>query len=537
MRQGTFADLGTPLFDTTFVVLDLETTGGSKDTDAITEVGALKTLGGQTVGTFQTLVRPVEAIPASIELLTGISDSMVSTAPPIEEVLPSLWEFLNGCVLVAHNASFDAGFLAATFIRHGYSVPFRRSVCTLRLARWLMKGETRDIRLETLAGTIGTAARPCHRAFPDAQATLELFHRLLELAGPVGVLTFEDLVSFTRVGRKPDVGKASLAAKVPPVPGVYRFLDIRGRVIYVGKAKNLRSRVRSYFYGDERPRLGTLVREIAKVEFEATNSEIAAEVRELELIRQHQPRYNRRNRRSGKSPVWIKITDRKIPRLVITRKADETDPPLLGPFASQKQAREVVDALRDAFPLPRCSDPKKYPEGCAFGQMGRCVAPCLTDRQAPYKRVFDHMIDRLKNDPQFIIERLEQRMASLAEDMRFEEAADLRDRIDLMARTFDRQLMIRTLTESGDIVVNASQDQLPACIAIRQGRLVTVSASSETSSHAVSDIFAFAFPPRTRDWVTSEECDEMQIIWRYLGKFARQSAEVIWCSGLRCLPS
>lgn len=537
MNQGSFADLGTPLFDTTFVILDLETTGGSKDADAITEVGAIKSVGGQTIGTFQTLVRPAEPIPASIELLTGISDSMVATAPPIEEVLPSLWEFLNGCVLVAHNASFDAGFLTSSFTRHGYSVPFRKTVCTLRLARWLMRGETRDLRLETLAGTIGTAARPCHRAFPDAQATLELFHRLLELAGPVGVLTFEDLISFTRVGRKPDIGKASLAAKVPRVPGVYRFLDIRGRVLYVGKAKNLRSRVRSYFYGDERPRLGTLVREIAKVEFERTNSELAAEVRELELIRQHQPRYNRRNRRTGRSPVWIRIAKGKIPRLVVTRKVSDQAPPFLGPFISQKQAKVVLEALRDAYPMPRCTDPRKHLNGCAFGQMGRCIAPCLPARRDPYQDLFDQMIDCINSDPHSILERLNLRMSALAEDMRYEEAADLRDRIELLTRTFDRQRIIQALMLSGDILLDFSEEQSPVRIAIRQGRLVAVHAAPDASGHDVEGIFAFAPPPRARQWVTYEEWEEMQIIWRHLGKYARQGARVLWCSELRFLPS
>ncbi|HVF12515.1 MAG TPA: GIY-YIG nuclease family protein, partial [Actinomycetota bacterium] len=423
------------------------------------------------------------------------------------------------------------------FTRHGYSVPFRKTVCTLRLARWLMKGETRDLRLETLAGTIGTAARPCHRAFPDAQATLELFHRLLELAGPVGVLTFEDLISFTRVGRKPDIGKASLAAKVPRVPGVYRFLDIRGRVLYVGKAKNLRSRVRSYFYGDERPRLGTLVREIAKVEFERTNSELAAEVRELELIRQHQPRYNRRNRRTGRSPVWIRIADGKIPRLVVTRKASDQAPPLLGPFTSQKQAKEVLEALRDAYPMPRCTDPRKHPDGCAFGQMGRCIAPCLPGRQDPYQDLFDQMIDCINSDPHSILERLNLRMSALAEDMRYEEAADLRDRIELLARTFDRQQIVQSLMLSGDVLLDFSEEQSPVCVAIRQGRLVAVHPAPDGSGYDIAGIFAFAPPPRTRQWVTYEEWEEMQIIWRHLGKHAKQGARVLWCSGLLFLPS
>ncbi|MGH2690171.1 MAG: exonuclease domain-containing protein, partial [Actinomycetota bacterium] len=202
--QRTLDDLGTPLFSTTFVVLDLETTGGSPTGDAITEIGALKSRGGEVIGTFHTLVSPGRPIPASIQVLTGIGDATVAGAPPIEAVLPSLWEFLDGAVLVAHNARFDASFLAAAFARHGYRVPFRRTVCTLRLARRLLAGETRDLRLETLARHLGAAAEPCHRAFPDARATLDVFHRLLELAGPVGVLTCEDLLVFSRTGRAPD---------------------------------------------------------------------------------------------------------------------------------------------------------------------------------------------------------------------------------------------------------------------------------------------------------------------------------------------
>src|SRR3954453_22996129 len=113
MDQRSFDELGTPLRDVTFCVLDLETTGGSPSDDSITEIGAIKVRGGECLGTFQTLVNPGRAIPPSITILTGISDAMVVPAPRIEHVLPSLLEFCRDSVIVGHNVRFDVGFLNA----------------------------------------------------------------------------------------------------------------------------------------------------------------------------------------------------------------------------------------------------------------------------------------------------------------------------------------------------------------------------------------------------------------------------------------
>lgn len=527
-RQTSFAELGTPLFSTTFVVLDIETTGGSPDGDRITEVGALKVRGGETIGTFQTLVRPEESIPASIELLTGISDLMVATAPPIEEVLPSLWEFLRGAVLVAHNARFDAGFLAAAFARHGYEVPFKRNVCTLRLARWLMKGETTDMRLETLAARVGTAARPCHRAFADAAATMEVFHRLLEVAGPMGVLTLEDLIAFTRVGRKPDPGKAGLAARVPRVAGVYKFIDRNGKVLYVGKAKNLRARVRSYFYGDERAKVRDLVREVAKIDVERTSSELAAEIRELHLIRLHDPRYNRRGRRRGRSAAWIKLAPGPIPRLVVARTAPK-EGHVLGPFPSQRAARDALDAIRDAYPVPRCSDPRKHPNGCAFGQMGRCIAPCHADRRESHQQIVATMVSELSGRGIEAITRLTARMESLAEDLRYEDAAQVRDRIATLEHYLAQEQMVRCLSDAGDLVVAAPSSEGYEVVALRRGRFVASVVVDSPDACDTASLFISA--PDEVDIASHEHREEAQIVWRWLTKAARRGAFVLHCTG------
>lgn len=519
VRQASFEDLGTPLFETTFVVLDIETTGGSPNADTITEIGAIKTKGGERIGTVQTLVRPGEPISGYVELLTGISNGMVALAPPIQEVLPSLWEFLRGAVLVAHNARFDAGFLSSAFRRYGYSIPFTKTVCTLRLARWLMKGETRDMKLETLAGMVGTATRPCHRAFDDAAATCELFHRLLELAGPHGVLTLEDLSAFTRAGRRPAMDKASLAAGVPRTSGVYKFLDVGGKVLYVGKAKNLRARVRSYFYGDERPQIGGLVREAVKVEVERLPTEVASEVTELRLIQSHQPRYNRRGKKGAGHSVWLKLSDGPMPRFVVGRSIGAKDRALLGPFSSVNEGKHVLEALQQAAPIARCAQPKDHPDGCVFGQMGRCCSPCLDQDRTPYRELAQTLADDVTTGAHATISKLTCMMNERSKEQRYEDAALTRDRIEALHRIVDKQRIIETLQRAKDFAICTPSGEVTA---IRNGGMVT----SFIEEGPFDPARLFDIAPEMAPTI-----DEMMIVWRYIAKAATDGGWLVYCSG------
>ena len=254
----SFDDPGQPLVGVTFVVIDLETTGGAPDDDAITEVGAIKLRGGECLGTFQSLVDPGVAIPPFITYLTGITEAMVAPAPRIEAVLPVLLRFIGDAVVVGHNVPFDLRFLNANLRRHGHAPLDNRVVDTCSLARRLVREEVRDCKLATLADRFGLPHRPSHRALADALATGDLLHALLERAGSLGVLALDDLIALPTIKGHPQVAKLKLAADLPRAPGVYLFRDGTGRVIYVGKAVDLRRRVRSYFSGtgDDRRKIG-----------------------------------------------------------------------------------------------------------------------------------------------------------------------------------------------------------------------------------------------------------------------------------------
>jgi DNA polymerase-3 subunit epsilon len=202
-RQQSLDDLGTPLAEVTFVVLDLETTGASPSDCAITEVGALKLRGGELLGTFETLVNPGVPIPPTITVLTGITEAMVLPAPRIAEVLPSLLEFIGDAVVVGHNVRFDIAFLdaAAGALDHP-QLPNRR-VDTLGLARRLLRDEVPNLRLSTLARHLRTAAQPVHRAYADAAATAEILHTMLERAAGLGVLGLDDLLALPSIRSHP----------------------------------------------------------------------------------------------------------------------------------------------------------------------------------------------------------------------------------------------------------------------------------------------------------------------------------------------
>ncbi|MGH2828662.1 MAG: exonuclease domain-containing protein [Actinomycetota bacterium] len=187
----------TDLFDVTFCVVDLETTGGSAELHSITEIGAVKVRRGELLGTLQSLVDPGSTVPAFVRLLTGISDDLLVGAPTIEAVLPTFLEFARNSILVAHNAGFDVGFLNAACDRLGYEPLDRRVVDTATLARRVLAEEVDNRKLGTLARHFRCAHRPSHRALADALATTDVLHHLIERLAGYGVTTLEELTAFS----------------------------------------------------------------------------------------------------------------------------------------------------------------------------------------------------------------------------------------------------------------------------------------------------------------------------------------------------
>ncbi len=526
--QPSFDDLSTPLFDVDFCVLDLETTGVSPASCEITEIGAVRYRGGELMGTFQTLVDPGLPIPPSITILTGITETMVIDAPPISTVLPSLLEFIGDAVIVGHNLRFDISFLNAAAIRLGYGRLPNQSADTAALARRLVREEVRNLRLHSLAAHFRSPVTPNHRALEDARATAHVFHALLERAGSLGVTNLDDLLQLPTAKGSPHYSKIGLTDHLPRRPGVYLFKDRYGRVIYVGKASNLRIRVRQYFYGDTRKSVANLMRELDAIDHRVCASTLEAEVAEIRLIHAHRPRHNRRSR-PPKTSHFLELTDERYPRLSVVRTLKDRALAYLGPFRSKRAADEVMHAIWDAIPIRRCHTRSGSRSGkCASAQMGLARCPC-DGRLDPdsYRTVVDRLVTAMDGAPHLLLEPLAERMTRLAEEQRYEEAAWARDRHDALVRSLQRSWQWRALAGAGWLELEHADGTVAV---IDHGTLVETRPAHRPPrlDHSPTVMTSMpSVPPSV------ELAEEVALVWRWL---EANPVKLVECTGTLSYP-
>jgi DNA polymerase-3 subunit epsilon len=465
----TTADpLSLALEEAPYVVFDVETTGSSATKGgAITEIGALKVVRGLVVEEFATLVNPGRKIEPFVARLTGITDRMVADAPPISEVLPSFERFVEGSVLVGHNVHFDCSFVTAA---RGLPLP-NPVLDTLKLARCLVPGLKR-YRLASLASHFGVRAMPNHRAPSDAAATSEVFLKLLKLLRSAGVGSVGEATTLRGgVGGRIKPQKQHLAEVVPTTPGVYYFVDKHGTTLYVGKAKNLKVRVRTYFNGgDGRRKIGRLVEEVAEVRVRETESELHALILEAREIKRLLPRYNSAGR-DDRGGWFIRLDlDESYPVPERVPESEREDGAVhLGPYRSAGVLDACIEALGRIFPLKRCSG-----EGgiCFYGQLGRC-APCIGMGAEDYRRlVVDEVVALLRGEGgEEHLAALVRERERLAGALEFEAAARLRDLIAGIERIRLTRAVVGA--EGLQAVVAASTEPgVVEVFALSEGRLV-----------------------------------------------------------------
>jgi len=469
----------TPLSGVTFVVLDLETTGTVPGQSRIIEVAAAKFRGGECLGTFQTLVNPGCGVPPFIVALTGITEALVVPAPSIDEVLPALLEFIGGAVLVGHNLRFDTAFLDADLIARGRPRLVNARVDTLTLARRLIRDEVPDCRLATLAARFRTEVRPTHRALDDVLATAEVLHALFERAAGYGVLALDDLLGLPASPLA--LRKLPLLAGLPRAAGVYLFRAADGRVLHVGRAGDVRNRVRSLFVTGGRRKVARLLRETMAIEYLPTGHPLEAAVTQLRLHHAHRPWFDGRPRR-WKACAYLKLTTGRLPRLAVVHTPRADGGIYLGPFSGVGPARFVRSAIEAALPLRR---------GAAD--------------------VVDVVRRGLTGEPDAIVGPLAQRVETLTAAGRANDAAFAQEQLRALTAALRRQEMLDGLRAGGRLVVDVGGHH----IELHGGRLVSVDGAAAP----------FPLPPghrapRTR-LAAREEADELLAVGRWLRREAR----------------
>jgi DNA polymerase III epsilon subunit family exonuclease len=382
------------LEEATYVVVDLETTGLRPGTSQICEIGAVKIAGLEIVDEFETLVDPRVPLAAAITAITGLTDRQLRGAPKPPIAVRHFLGFAGDAVLAAHNARFDLSFLDRETERLTGSRIAAPVVDTVALARRVLAGRVPRASLAQLSYFFGTSVRPCHRALPDAQATAEVLLALIGLAQERGARTVADLVALSATRTRRVFDKRHLAHGAPPRPGVYSFYDRNDQLLYVGRARDLRARLRSYFRSDrQRPAVEAALAAVERIEWRVLGSELEAALEELRLIRELRPPANARVARPERY-VWLRKRGDGV--------CASSQQTAIGPIRSRRRAQLAARALT---------------------------------------------ADELER-PHTAIPRLRKRLAELAEARRYEDAARLRDRLQALERVcreLDRLARLRAV--------------------------------------------------------------------------------------------
>ena len=360
-----------------FAIIDIETTGGNHTYDRITDICIILHDGLTVTEKFSSLVNPERNIPSHITRLTGISNEMVQDAPKFWEIAKRIIELTKGRVFVAHNVTFDYGFLQKEFSSLGYDYK-REKLCTVRLSRKLLPGY-KSYSLGVLCEQIGVKIKNRHRAEGDAEATAELFDLLLQkkaIHPELNRAGLEDL-NLTKV----DKIKVYILNKLPETIGVYYFLDKTGRIIYIGKSNNMRRRALSHF-ANKKTRSQKMLWELMDVDFIETGSEVIALLKEAEEIKKHKPKFNRARKKEvfTHSLEWFKdgngILNLKV-------NAYEKSDKRLVSFTSYSSARKKMEELLDRYDLClRYCGLTTTETTCFHNQLKKCRGICAGDEPA-----------------------------------------------------------------------------------------------------------------------------------------------------------
>jgi DNA polymerase-3 subunit epsilon len=431
--------LAQPLASAEFLVVDTETNGLARERCELTEVGAVLVGGGELHDRWESLVGVHAPLSRGIQRFTGITQAMVDVAPPPEAVLPELARRLRGRVLVAHSARFDQQVLRGAFERAALSWPDPPVLCTVALARRFAPLQRRR-GLAALAGALGVDVATVHRALPDAETCARvfcaLFGRLCAHAGTIGEAVA--LLGPRRGGagrgrsrgaRRREPERPDLSA-LPKDPGVYVFRDADGRPLYVGKSVCVRTRARAHF---TTPTAWT--GQAAHVDYQATESELGALLLESRLIKALQPPGNVVGKRvTPDGYVYLRCRlDIAFPILEVARAPAAGHGVTVGPVRGRTAAAELVEQLNSLFGLRHCGRAlRRRPWPSAYGQMGRCLSPCLGDLDPNlYRERLDAALRLFvseRDGSAALLAHIDAQMAAAAAERRYERAEWLRRR-------------------------------------------------------------------------------------------------------------
>jgi DNA polymerase-3 subunit epsilon len=431
--------LDIPLEQASFSVIDVETTGLSARYNNIIEIGIVKVSRLKITDSYHSMINPGKPIPYYISQFTGITDEDVYDAPFFEDAADDILKFISDDIIGGHNFSFDKSFLKREFLYAGKGLLENRDICTLKLAR-KMYPNLRSRSLSNMCRHFKLHNENSHRALQDAKVTAQILIRIIEeLRDNNRINTLNELLNYHKnppLKSKAGHVKQSLRDDVsvlPQAPGTYYFLNSADKIIYIGKAKSLRDRIKSYFSPAAPRKAKKIIQQASRIKIEITNTELTALLMEAESIKLINPKHNTQLKEYG-NKYFLRIDGTiNFPALEICNYFDFDGKDYFGLFITKKKALVLLEMINKTFALRECND-IEFGKGriCFLADIERCLAPCVTGAAADYREELDKVYEFLYGRNQYALNRLLNKMKEYSAKLKFEKAAEVKEVIDMI---------------------------------------------------------------------------------------------------------
>ncbi|WP_337866452.1 exonuclease domain-containing protein [Ignavibacterium sp.] len=433
-----------------FTVVDVETTGLSARNERVIEIALVKVENLKITEKFTTLVNPNRPIPSFISMLTGITNSDVKSAPQFNQIFPMLIEKTEGSILCGHNLQFDLSFLRNEVQLLGEDFNPEQTLCTLKLARKLFP-HLKSRSLTPLAYHLKIKNNNQHRALGDAETTAKVLIKLIKhLIENEGIDSIDEILAF-QSGMK---SFQSLKVKqklqddfynLPNAPGIYYFVNNKNQIIYIGKAKSLRERVKSYFSTNADSKVRKIIRQAKRLHHIITNTELTALIAEAESIKVKNPKHNKMLKGYG-NKYFIKVLNTKsAPHLDITNKFDFDGCDYFGLYHSRRDAQKLVEFINKTFAIRECTD-KEFLKSrpCFLFDIQRCTAPCIgiENNIFRHKQELEEVYRFLNGENQNAMNRLLNKMKFYSSQQIYEKAAETKHLIDFLMEEIHKSSLL-----------------------------------------------------------------------------------------------
>ncbi len=475
----TFMNKFSNISNIRFTVVDVETTGLSARNERVIEIALVTVENLKIVEKFSSLINPQRPIPSFISMFTGITNSDVKDAPLFHQIFPILLEKTEGSVLCGHNLQFDLSFLRNEVQLLGDDFNPTHTLCTLKLARRLFP-DLKSRSLGPLSYHLGIKNKNSHRALGDAETTAKVLIKLLKhLKENEGISSLDELLafqtgikSFNRLKIKPELQNDFY--DLPNAPGIYYFLNSKNEIIYIGKAKQLRDRVKSYFSANADSRVRKIVRQAKHLKYVITNSELTALLAESESIKVKNPKHNKMLKGYGNKYFIKVITTKTAPHLEITNKFDFDGNDYFGLYHSRRDAQKIIEFINKTFAIRECDD-KEYLKSkpCFLFDIYRCTAPCLglENNIIRHKEELEEVYRFLNGENQNAMNRLLNKMKFYSSNQMYEKAAEIKHLIDFLMEEIHKSSLLSEPMNKAKVLIEINSSMGNDYLVLFEGKV------------------------------------------------------------------